>query len=210
MFDADGVLFDSDESNIAYYNAIFERIGEPPLSDEERKACVFYSAGQVFELRARGDAARVARMHETSRTLNFQDFFALLRPPFELRPFIAELRRRYRIGLATNRSATIPAVLHHLEIADLFDAVASARDPVKPKPAPDILRLCIERARAVPERSVYVGDAEIDRVAAEAAGVRFIGVGHRVEHEHRIPMLGELPRLLDALIDGARAKASAR
>ena len=28
IFDADGVLFDSDQSNVAYYNAIFSRIGE--------------------------------------------------------------------------------------------------------------------------------------------------------------------------------------
>ena len=31
MFDADGVLFESFESNIAYYNAIFAQVGEPPL-----------------------------------------------------------------------------------------------------------------------------------------------------------------------------------
>ena len=28
MFDADGVLFESFESNIAYYNAIFAQVGE--------------------------------------------------------------------------------------------------------------------------------------------------------------------------------------
>jgi phosphoglycolate phosphatase-like HAD superfamily hydrolase len=35
MFDADGVLFDSFESNISYYNAIFEKVGEPPLDQQE-------------------------------------------------------------------------------------------------------------------------------------------------------------------------------
>jgi phosphoglycolate phosphatase-like HAD superfamily hydrolase len=203
MFDADGVLFDSDESNIAYYNAIFEGIGEPPLDPDERAACVYHAADQVFKMRARGDEARVARMHELGKSLDFKRFFDLLRPPFALRPFMLDLKRRYRLGLATNRSATVPAVLHHLGIADLFDAVASARDKVAPKPAPDILRLCIERANSNAASTVYVGDAEIDRIAADAAGVRFIGIGHRVEHHHRVPVLGELPRLLDQLANGA-------
>jgi len=203
MFDADGVLFDSDESNVAYYNAIFTRMSEPPLDADECAACVYHAADQVFRTRALGDEARVARMHEIGKTLDFKQFFDLLRPPFELRPFMLDLKRRFRLGIATNRSATIPALLHHLEIADLFDGVASARDDVRPKPAPDILQLCIERANANADKTVYVGDAETDRIAAEAAGVRFIGIGHRVEHHHRIPVLGELPRLLDQLANGA-------
>lgn len=202
MFDADGVLFDSDESNVAYYNAIFTRMSEPPLDVDESAACVYHAADQVFRTRALGDEARVARMHEIGKTLDFKQFFDLLRPPFELRPFMLDLLRRFRLGIATNRSATIPALLHHLEIADLFDGVASARDDVRPKPAPDILQLCIERANANADKTVYVGDAETDRIAAEAAGVRFIGIGHRVEHHHRIPVLGELPRLLDQLSNG--------
>ncbi len=91
----------------------------------------------------------------------------------------------------------MPRLIEHLDLVGIFDAVASALDKVPPKPAPDILRLCLERARVAPERAVYVGDSPIDRVAAEAAGVRFIGVGHRVEHHHRIPDLGGLTGALE-------------
>src|SRR5579871_724389 len=60
IFDADGVLFESAESNIAYYNAIFERIGEPPLNPDEERACIFMAAMTVFELRAREDLTKLA------------------------------------------------------------------------------------------------------------------------------------------------------
>jgi phosphoglycolate phosphatase len=199
IFDADGVLFDSTESNTSYYNAIYAEIGEPPMSPEEEKAGVFMSAPQVFELRANGDEQRMARMREVARTIDFTPFFKLLRPPFELRPFLMGMKERYRIALATNRSATIPALIEHLGLSGVFDAVASVRDKVRPKPAPDILKLCLRRAGVPPFQAVYVGDSETDRIAAMAAGTRFIGVGPRIGHSPRIERLEQLPAWLDGV-----------
>jgi phosphoglycolate phosphatase len=217
IFDADGVLFDSTESNTAYYNAIYAAIGEPPMDLDEQRAGVFMSAMQVFAMRAGGDRDRIERMRAVARTMDAAPFFALLRPPLELRSFLTSLKRRYRLGLATNRSATIPALIDHLGLADIFDAVASARDPVRPKPAPDIIALCLDRAGVRASRAVYVGDSDTDRIAAEAAGTHFIGLGPRVsyrsEHNHGpnhqpnrppnhlpghlIDALAELPAALD-------------
>lgn len=177
IFDADGVLFDSVEANIAYYNAIFGAIGEPPLSPVEEREGIYYAAIQMFERRAGSDLEKLARMKEVARNLDSEPFFRLLRPPFELRPFMIELRRRYRLALATNRSTTVPALVEYLGLTDIFEAVASARDKVRPKPAPDILELCVRRAGVEAHRAVYVGDSHIDREAAAAAGIRFIGIG---------------------------------
>ncbi len=124
IFDADGVLFESAESNVAYYNAIFQILGEPRLSPDEERAALFMAASQVFELRANGDQTKLARMREIGAGLDFAPFFKLLKLPFPLRPFILGLKRHYRLGLATNRSATVPALIEYLELADLFDAVA--------------------------------------------------------------------------------------
>jgi phosphoglycolate phosphatase len=199
IFDADGVLFESAESNTAYYNAIFAALGEPPLSPEEEQAGVFMAAMQVFELRARDDPARLARMRELARTIDFGPFFKLLRPSLELRPFLLELKRRYRVALATNRSATTLGLIDHLGLDGVFDAVASARDKVRPKPAPDIVRLCLERAVVAPERAVYVGDSQIDLEAASCAGAHFLGVGARVIHQHRVATLDEVPAALERM-----------
>lgn len=199
IFDADGVLFDSTESNTAYYNSIFGLIGEPPMNPGEERAGVFMSAPQVFELRAAGDPARIARMREAARTMDSTPFFELLRPYPELRAFLLELKLVYRVGLATNRSATIPAIIDFLGLTGIFDAVASARDKVRPKPAPDIVQLCLTRIGVTAERAVYVGDSATDRIAAEAAGTHFIGVGERAPHLHQIASLAELPAKLREL-----------
>ena len=207
IFDADGVLFDSTDSNTSYYNAIYAAIGEPPLDPAEERAGVFMSALQVFEMRARGDAAKIDRMRAVARTMDSTQFFAMLRPALELRPFLTALKRRYLLGLATNRSATIPSLVDYFGLAEIFDAIASARDPVRPKPAPDIVALCLERAGVDASRAVYVGDSESDRIAAEAAGTHFIGVGDRPGyhpgHEQRIDALAELPDALSRIFGSA-------
>ena len=203
IFDADGVLFDSTESNTTYYNAIFARVGEAPMSPVEEKAGVFMSAPQVFDLRAAGDQERIARMREVARAMDATPFFDLLRPHPGLRSFLLDIKRQYRIGLATNRSATIPAIIDYLGLTGVFDAVASVRDKVKPKPAPDILELCLKRAGAAPRDAVYVGDSETDRIASEAARLHFIGVGARIDHPNLIAHLDELPTALERFF-GAR------
>lgn len=202
IFDADGVLFESGDSNTAYYNAIFKALGEPLLSPEEERLAVFFSARQVFEHRAGGDRERIRRMQEMGAELDFTPFFHLLNPPFELRPFLLELKTRHKIGLATNRSVTVPRLLEHLNLVGVFDAIACTQDNVRPKPAPDIVNLCLERARAVKEAAVYVGDSEIDYIAAQGAGVRFIGLGDRVKSPTVIDRLHDLPAALERIAAG--------
>jgi phosphoglycolate phosphatase-like HAD superfamily hydrolase len=211
IFDADGVLFDSVESNIAYYNAIFARMGESPLSPEEERAGVFMAAMQVFATRAGRDETRLARMREIARSIDFAPFFAMLRPPFALRPWMLELKHRYRVALATNRSSTTAGLIEHLGLAGIFDAVASAHDKVRPKPAPDIVLLCLERAGVEPARAVYVGDSPSDAEAAAEAGAHFLGVGERVaEHPRCVATLAEVPAALAEMFSPATAGAPNR
>jgi phosphoglycolate phosphatase len=199
IFDADGVLFESGDSNTAYYNAIFKVLGEPPLSPEEEKLGVFLSAGQVFEHRAGGDQERIRRMREVGAQVDFTPFFHLLSPPFELRPFLLDIKSRYKVGLATNRSATVARLIEHLNLSGVFDAIASAHDNVRPKPAPDIVKLCMERAGVKPQAAVYIGDSEIDYIAAQGAGVRFIGIGDRIRAPIVIDRLHDLPATLEQI-----------
>lgn len=199
MFDADGVLFDSTESNVAYYNWIFKQVGEPPLDPDEEVSAVSFAASEVFAGRVRGDTEMLARMHDVARNMDQTPFFRMLRPALELRPFMLDLKRRYKLGLATNRSATVPALVEHLGLGGIFDAIASALDKVPPKPAPDILHLCLERAGVGATRAVYVGDSRIDREAAQSAGVHFIGVGSRIEYHRAIATIAELRAALEQL-----------
>ena len=48
-------------------------------------------------------------------------------------------------------------------------------------------------------RAVYIGDSRIDREAANGAGMHFIGVGNRIEHDHTIATIADLQTALKLL-----------
>lgn len=94
--------------------------------------------------------------------------------------------RGIRLAVLTNnaRPATL-RLLEQLGLAGLFDLTVTRSDASALKPDPAGVRLILDRLR--PAGATYlVGDSWIDGLAAEAAGVRFIGVGpRRVEVEAR-------------------------
>jgi len=79
------------------------------------------------------------------------------------------------LGLATNRDRPWEA-LASVGLAPYFDSAAGALEVARVKPAPDMLWLVMERLEAIPEQTVFVGDAPSDMAAAARAGVRGVGL----------------------------------
>jgi len=199
ILDCDGVLLDSFEANVAYYDAVLERLGEPPLDDEGRDHAHRLSTPQIMEWLFRGDPSRVAEAHRVALETDYGPFLPLLRPVPALYETLHWLRARYRTAMATNRGVTIPALLAHFGLGDCFELVVGIRDVARPKPAPDMLLHCLEQMGVEAGAAVYVGDSPGDRAAARAAGVRFVAVGDATDHPTRIDELRDLPALLPTL-----------
>ena len=100
MFDADGVLFDSTESNVAYYNWIFEKVGEPPLDRDEEISAISYAASEVFAARARGDAAKLGIMHDVTRNMDEHRILWAAEDIIENRPALSRWHPDYKAAFA--------------------------------------------------------------------------------------------------------------
>lgn len=57
-----------------------------------------------------------------------------------------------------------------------LDAAIGASENVLKKPAPDIVGKALRELGSFPDRTIYVGDSEVDCATAKNAGVLFIGV----------------------------------
>jgi HAD superfamily hydrolase (TIGR01509 family) len=79
------------------------------------------------------------------------------------------------LALATNRDRPWPA-LAATGLAPFFDTAVGALEVARGKPAPDMLRLALERLQANPDQAIFVGDAPTDMTAAVRAGVRGVGL----------------------------------
>jgi nicotinate-nucleotide--dimethylbenzimidazole phosphoribosyltransferase len=90
------------------------------------------------------------------------------------------LAEHHRIGAVTNtsamRAAEVRELLEPVGLDGLLEVVVTSVDVGAAKPDPAPLDEALRRLGVAPGRSVYVGDAASDRIAAAAAGVDFVAV----------------------------------
>ena len=99
----------------------------------------------------------------------FKEFPGTRRLPEALR------RTGIHTGIVSNRRFARMAA-ERAGLAGLFDVIVGLEDVERGKPAPDSLLFAIERLGIVPADAVYVGDTDLDMIAARAAGIRAVGV----------------------------------
>jgi len=196
ILDCDGVLFDSLRSNVAYYNTVMDSMGLGRLSPPEEALCHVLSTPQLLEHLFPEDPERYRQAMRIASEIDYLPFLEYMDPEPGLYQVLGALSRRYRLALATNRGRSAEPLLERFDLAQTFEAVATIQRVARPKPAPDLLLYCLEKTGVSPDRAVYVGDMENDRIAAEAAGVPFILKGDGGSHPLRIEKLEELPGLL--------------
>lgn len=199
IFDCDGVLFDSAPANVAYYNAVLERMGRPALGAEWGRRAHFLSSYQLYDAMfgAESELAEAARL--AAKDVDYGPFFRLMRPMPDLERVLTLLKQHYRLAMATNRGGTVLGVVREFGLDRFIELAVGALDVARPKPHPDMIKKCLEHFRVQPLAAAYVGDSETDHQAALAAGVHFIGVGGATPAEHRVSDLHELPALLEHL-----------
>jgi putative hydrolase of the HAD superfamily len=82
-----------------------------------------------------------------------------------------------RLGVVSNFDHRLEPILAGLGLRPFFDAVVRPSEAGAAKPDPRIFACALARLGAAPEAAVYVGDdAELDVVAARAAGLAAIDV----------------------------------
>jgi HAD superfamily hydrolase (TIGR01549 family) len=172
-FDCDGVLFDSQQANIAFYNAILAHFDRPPLAPEAvdyiHSHTVLESLNHLFN-----GYPDLSAVFHFARSFDYSPFISMMiEEPF-LREFFRFLRPGCFLALATNRTTTTRAVLTYHGLADNFDLVVSAQDVSNPKPHPESFVRILEHFRLSPREAIYIGDSRVDEQFAANAGVPFV------------------------------------
>ena len=205
IFDCDGVLFDSAAANIAYYNAVLQRMGRAPLSEEWGRRAHFLSSRQLYEAMFGTDDQLAAEALGAASEVDYGPFYSLMEPAAGLEEVLTALKRRYRLAMATNRGVTLPGVMREFRLGRFIELAVGVHDVTHPKPHPEMIQRCLAHFDVEPTAALYVGDSESDQRAAAAAGVHFVAVGHApAAASLRIAGLSELPAAI-AEIDGSRS-----
>lgn len=172
-FDCDGVLFDSRQANIAFYNDILERFGRPPMSPAQVDYVHSHTFREAVEYLFR-ESPRLPEVLDFCRTIDYRRFIPMMVEEPHLRDFLGFLRPRFLTALATNRTTTTQAVLEYHRLADQFDLVISALDVSRPKPHPEALWRILSHFDLKPEEVIYIGDSLVDEEFARNAGILLV------------------------------------
>ena len=172
ILDCDGVMFDTQSANKAYYNRILAHFGKPPITPEQfsfvQQYTVYESIAHLFPDIKTREAALNHR-----KIMTYAEFIKDMEIEPHLVTLLKKLRPAYKTGIATNRSNTMDQVLQEHGIEEYFDIVVTAKSVANPKPAPDPLIMILNHFSLEPHQMLYVGDSKLDELAASAAGVVF-------------------------------------
>ena len=145
----------------------------------------------------------------------YLDLADRVRPFPGAREFVIEIAQRgARPVLATSAA---PAELDRLRTAlDLDDhlyAITSSKDVSTAKPDPDLVTTALDRAGTSPDRTVMLGDATWDAIAAGRAGIECVavrtgGIGaDELREAGAVAVYDDVCALLDDLDDSPLARA---
>jgi phosphoglycolate phosphatase len=208
VLDLDGTLVDSVYQHVVAWQAAFHDVGLHVGGVRIHEAIGMGGDRLVGEVA--GASAETAVGDEV-RKLHDSYFRSGLRTisPLDGAPELVEslLGRGHRVVLASSSEADlVDALLEIVGIGHLMHAVVTGSDDAASKPAPDLVRLAVERAGGGP--AVVVGDAVWDVDSAAAAGVPAVGLRSGGVSAERLLSAGAVavhdgPRdLLDHLDDG--------
>src|SRR5512141_1429546 len=106
IFDCDGVLFDSEPANLAFYREVLRLADAPPVPESAEAAYHSLASSQLFEKLFGDRPELLARVQRIARATDYAPFFPLMQPKPRLRETLAALRHRYATAMATNRGQT--------------------------------------------------------------------------------------------------------
>lgn len=176
IFDVDGVLLDSFEANLKFFQDLMIKTGYKPPTREEFPTIFHLSMMDAIRAFTRSTSEEeIKRIWEMGKSREVGYPVNLLTIPEGADEVIETLSKNYLLGIVTSRIRE--SVYEASQLAKLkryFQVAVSYEDTINHKPHPEPLLLASKKLSVQPEESVYIGDVENDIKAARAAGMKVI------------------------------------
>jgi len=172
IFDCDGVLIDSVEANMKYYNLLRVGLGLPELNEEQREYCQMSTATQAFEYIV--PASLRPLIPEVMKGVSYEaDIAPFISVSEDLIPLLQRYKPYFKMGVHTNRLSNIDKMLNKLGLGNIFEPVITIEN-AEAKPSPDGTLQILKEWNMNASEVLFIGDSQADRGTALAAGVPFL------------------------------------
>jgi beta-phosphoglucomutase-like phosphatase (HAD superfamily) len=202
IFDVDGVLIDSAEANAQFFHELLTRFGYQPTPDPDHQKHNHLPMWDRIALMTGSDDPKVIQpIWEYGR--DRADYpLHLVKPPEQLTETLKELKRTYVLGVVTGRIREgLDEFFKLTKSRSYFGTMVTYEDTTKRKPYPEPLLKAAESLGVRPAECMYVGDADTDVQAANAAGMASVLVAQHdnPDADQVIRRWDDLPAAIDGL-----------
>ena len=177
LFDLDGTLLDTARDLADALNELRRQERLAPLASERIRCFVSHGSAALVRL-AFPDVSEARFLALRDRLLEiYSRSLAVHTRPFEGMPALLEYLERQALpwGVVTNKPHALAApLLEAVGLAERTGVLVGGDTLPERKPHPRPLLYAAEQLHVNPAATVYVGDAERDVLAAQAAGMRAI------------------------------------
>ncbi len=176
IYDCDGVILDSMESNYIFYNRIMEHLGRPDIDRDDsdaKRVLHTYSFNNVMEYFFAGDLRRDDAFR-FAKTIRYRDLKPFMKMEDGFARVLDQLKGHTSLAICTNRASSMEMIIEDFGLNGYFDYIMTAAQVTHPKPHPEPLLKVLNHFGVEPDEALFIGDGEVDMQAAKGAGVPFI------------------------------------
>jgi len=203
IFDIDGVLLDSREANIKWYQLLLKTSGYSVPSRKQVEGIFHLPMMDAIRVLANESSEeKVRKVWEMGRGRKVRYPIELLKIPEHAGDVVHRLGKTYRLAIVTSRVRL--GVEEFFRVSGLkkyFEVVVAYEDYTHAKPDPEPLLMAVERLGIKAEEAVYIGDTATDIEAASAAGMKIILYAHTSLEgaDFRVSSFREIPGAVEKL-----------
>lgn len=176
IYDCDGVILDSVESNYIFYNRVMAFLGRPEIDRDNadaRRVLHTYSFTDVMEYFFGNDPQSGAAL-SFAKTIHYRDLMPYMKMEDGFVSTLDQLKGHTSLAVCTNRATSMDMIIEDFGLSGYFEYVMTASQVTHPKPHPEPLLKVLDYFDIAPEEALFIGDGEVDMQAARGAGVPFI------------------------------------
>jgi len=113
IYDCDGVILDSIESNYIFYNRIMEGLGRPPINrlcSESERVLHTYSYLNVIEHFFGNDPQKEQAL-DIGKTIRYRELMPYMKREEELLETLTVLKEHVELAICTNRASSMEMII---------------------------------------------------------------------------------------------------
>jgi HAD superfamily hydrolase (TIGR01549 family) len=173
IFDCDGVIINSRDANVKFYNLILKELGLPNMNKDQED---YVHSHTVYEsIKYIVPEYMFKKALEIGKEISYTAVLDSIRLEDGIIDFLNILKEQgKKCAINTNRTNTMSLILSTYKLEPYFQPVVTAETIKNPKPHPESVFFILKKWSVNPTEVLFIGDSKVDELTAKNVPIDFV------------------------------------